>query len=124
MRWFGFLPCVLLMACDAVPTNDVQTAQTRAIISNRDIAMNRPNTQTPEAVFRMFEDGTGTVEFLANPDGAQTVGWSLNGNRFCITASEGLMASFECATLSLQGAEVTLAHTASDHVATGTLIPR
>ncbi|MCF2872502.1 hypothetical protein L0664_15610 [Octadecabacter sp. G9-8] len=124
MRWLILIACVAVAGCDvAVPTG-APMADVRAVISTRDIAMNRPNTTTREALFRMRADGTGTVEFIANPDGAQDVAWTLQGDRFCIAADEGLMASFECATLSLDGAQVTFAHTQSGNVATGVLMPR
>jgi len=127
MRVLSVLFFGVLMGCDVggdYGGGGGANAETRAIISARDMAMNRPNTATAEAVFRLLPNGTGTVRFIANPDGAQAVEWSLTGDNFCIDAHEGLMASFDCATLSVRGAEITLAHTQSDNVATGRLVPR
>lgn len=121
MRILMLLSCFVLSGCLAPAVDD---SQTRAVISTRDIVMNRPNTDTREALFRLFPDGTGTVEFLANPDGAQDVGWTLTGAEFCIQAAEGLMQYFGCATLRVNDMGVTLAHTQSDSTVTGVFVPR
>ena len=124
MRWFILMFCLALSACSAKAPVTKPIGDIHAVISTRDIAMNRPLTDIHEAVFRMQADGTGTVEFIANPDGAQDIVWSLRAAQFCIQADAGLIASFECATLTLRGNHVTFAHTQSDNVATGVLIAR
>ncbi|MGJ8612133.1 MAG: hypothetical protein ACSHWY_13615 [Octadecabacter sp.] len=121
MKFYPFILPIVLAACAGLP---VDTSPVRATISTRDMAMNRPNTDTREAVFRMLADGTGTVEFIAHPDGAQPVTWTLDGNRFCILTDEGLMQTFGCAALRLSGDHITLAHIGSDAVATGVMVPR
>lgn len=93
-------------------------------ITAQDMVMNRPNQDQRDARFRMLQGGSGTVEFLGNPSGPQPVAWSLTGATFCIDADEGLIASFDCATLSIAGDRVTLAHTGSDSVAQGVLVAR
>jgi hypothetical protein len=93
-------------------------------ITAQDMLMNRPNRDQQDARFRMLSNGSGTVEFLGNPTGPQPVAWSLSGSTFCIDADEGLIASFDCATLIINGNRVTLAHTGSDSVASGVLVPR
>ena len=124
MRWLVLMFCLGVMGCETVVHNAAPVADVRGLISTRDIAMNRPNTDTREALFRMQANGAGTVEFIAHPDGAQTVGWTLTGDRFCILADEGLMQSFDCATVSMRGAQITFAHTGSDSTATGVLVAR
>lgn len=111
------LTALVLAGCAPMP--DVQ-----AVISARDIVMNRPNTDQPEALFRMFPDGTGTIDFTNGVSGPQDVTWTLNRGIFCLNADEGLVASFGCARLNLTEDEVTLAHIASDSVVTGTLVAR
>ena len=108
-----------LSACMAPATPQLTTQ-----ITAQDMLMNRPNRDQQDARFRMLADGSGTVEFLGNPSGPQPVAWTLSGSTFCIDADEGLIASFDCATLSIIGAEVTLAHTGSDSVARGVLVAR
>lgn len=124
MRWSILVSCLAVAACGVTDPSGGQMDNVRALISSNDIAMNRPDSDMREALFRMRSDGTGTVAFLNNPDGAQDVEWTLRGDRFCIQADEGLMASFECANLSVTGAEVTLAHTKSNSVVTGLFVAR
>lgn len=121
MRFYPLLPLALLAACADAPSD---TAHLRATISTRDIAMNRPNTTIFEALFRLQADGSGRVWFQGHPDGSQIVAWTLTGNRFCINAGEGLLYTYGCATLTLTGDDVTLAHIGSDNVATGVLADR
>lgn len=113
----AILAVLVLAGCAPMP--DVQ-----AVISARDIVMNRPNTDQPEALFRMFPNGTGTVNFTNGVSGPQDVTWTFNRGVFCLDADEGLVASFGCARLNLTDDEVTLAHIASDSVVTGTLVAR
>ena len=100
------------------------TPQLADQITAQDMLMNRPNMDQQDTVFRMLDDGSGTVEFLGNPSGPQSVAWSLRGSTFCIDADEGLIATFDCATLSIAGSHVTLAHTGSGSVAQGVLVAR
>ena len=121
MRLYPLLSLIFLAACASGPG---ETTQTRATISTRDLAMNRPNTDTRETLFRLLPDGTGQVEFIGNPNGAQPVTWTLDGNRFCILTDEGLMQTFGCAAMRISGDQVTLAHIGSQSVATGVIVPR
>ncbi len=112
---------VALAACSTAPAPAPQLFER---ITAQDMMMNRPNTDQRDTILRMQADGSGTVSFVNSPDGAQPVAWSLSGNTFCIDADEGLIASFDCARLSIAGDEITLAHTKSDSVATGVLAAR
>lgn len=129
MRLLSVLMCFGLMGCGAPSLEgaNFETAKpvaVRAALSAHDIVLNRPNTDRPEAVLQLAADGTGTVAFIANADGAQDVTWTLSGDVFCMDAQEGLMAHFDCAKLRLDGTVLTLAHTRSDSVVRGVLRPR
>ena len=113
------LPVLALAGCTAMPT-----AELRDTITTQDMLMNRPNTETQEVLFRMQNDGTGTVEFINGTSGPQDVNWTLNGATYCSQTDEGLMQSFGCAIISILGQQVRLAHTESDNVATGRLVAR
>lgn len=128
MHKYLVLGCLILAGCaqPGVPQPQSQSQSMALVdqITNRDMMMNRPNTDRREARFRMLSNGRGTVEFLNGATGPQSVGWTIDGNRFCIVAAEGLMASFDCATLNITGSAITLAHTASDSVVSGVLVAR
>lgn len=110
---------ITLAACSTAPAPQLFDR-----ITGQDMMMNRPNTDQRDTILRMQADGSGTVAFVNNPDGAQPVAWSLTGNTFCIDADEGLIASFDCARLSLSAEQIMLAHTESDSVATGVFAAR
>ena len=124
MRSFIIIGCLMLAGCTQPPAPVGPTSTLFDQITDRDMMLNRPNTDTREARFRMLADGSGTVEFLNGTTGPQPVGWSIDGTTFCIDAAEGLMASFDCATLNITGDAVTLAHTTSDSVVRGEFVAR
>lgn len=117
MRATGLVFLATLAACSSAP-------DLTSVLSGHDIMMNRPNSTTPEAMFRMFDDGTGTVDFIHGDAGPQDIRWSMQGNVFCIDHADGVLTSFGCATMQVDGTTVTLAHTASDGVVTGSLTAR
>lgn len=114
------LLCLALSGCGVAQSGP----QTRVMISQQDIVMNRPNTDRPEALFRMFADGTGTVDFANGTTGPQPVTWTLDRDLFCLTAENGLLASFGCAHVDVSGGQITLAHIGSDSVVTGVFVAR
>jgi len=109
--------CLLMGACAARP--DLQTQ-----LSAQDLLMNNPATQRPQALFRMFADGSGQANFVNNPSGAQDISWHLEGRILCIETHRGVFATSGCARLTLDDAQVTLRYGATGPVMTGTLVAR
>lgn len=114
------LLCLALCGCGVAQSGP----QARVMISQQDIVMNRPNTDRSEALFRMFADGTGTVDFTHGATGPQPVTWTLDRDLFCLAAENGLLASFGCARVDVSGGQITLAHIGSDSVVTGVFVAR
>lgn len=119
MRIAICLPLILLAAC-----SDVTAPSPSHQITTQDLMMNRPNHNQLETRFRMFDNGQGTVEFLNGDDGPQPVAWTLRNELFCLTAEQGLIASFGCASVSVQGNAVTFSHSGSDSVVRGVMVAR